>query len=67
MPLDENYTDLAKQLDDYFATADKPGNPMFQGSLNFQNAQVVKDATGISVLPFSMGLEGEPAIICLNF
>ncbi|MEK7171871.1 MAG: hypothetical protein AAB739_03085 [Patescibacteria group bacterium] len=58
LPLDENYTDLAKQLDDYFATADKPGNPMFQGSLNFQKGQVVKDATGISVLPFSMGLEG---------
>lgn len=58
LPLDENYTDLAKQLDDYFATADKPGNPMFQGSLNFQKGQVVKDATGISVLSFSMGLEG---------
>lgn len=58
LPLDENYTDLAKQLDDYFATADKPGNPMFQGTLNFQKGQVVKDATGISVLPFSMGLEG---------
>ena len=58
LPLDENYTDLAKQLDDYFATADKPGNPMFQGSLNFQKVQVVKDATGISVLSFSMGLEG---------
>lgn len=58
LPLDENYTELAKQLDDYFAAADKPGNPMFQGTLNFQKGQPVKDAVGISVLPFSMGLEG---------
>lgn len=58
LPLDENYTDLAKQLDDYFAGADKPGNPVFQGTLNFQKGQPVKDAVGISVLPFSMGLEG---------
>ncbi|MBI4994642.1 hypothetical protein HZC21_03290 [Candidatus Peregrinibacteria bacterium] len=58
LPLDENYTELARQFDDYFGEADKPGNPIFQGNLNFQKGQVMKDATGISVLPFSMSLEG---------
>lgn len=58
LPVDENYTELAKKLDNYFADSDKPGNPIFQGNLNFGKGAPVKGTIGVSILPFTMSLEG---------
>lgn len=58
LPPDENYTELTQQLDDYFAANDRQGNPILQNSLNFQKGAPVEGFSGISMLPFSMNLEG---------
>lgn len=58
LPPDENYTELTQHLDDYFAANDRQGNPILQNSLNFQKGASVEGFSGISVLPFSMNLEG---------
>lgn len=58
LPADENYTELAKQFDNYFSDSDKPGNPIFQSNLNFGKGAPVKGTVGVSVLPFTTNLEG---------
>lgn len=57
LPLDENYTDLTRQFDDFFAEYDKPENPISQNSLRFGKGAPVADAKGISALPISMNIE----------
>lgn len=57
LPLDEQYTELTRQLDNYFEEHDKPGNPLVQTSLRFGKGAVVEGAAGISVLPVSMNIE----------
>lgn len=58
LPPNENYTELTRQLDDYFAEHDTAGNPVFQSSLRFGKGTAVAGITGVSGLPFSMNLEG---------
>jgi len=57
LPLDENYTDLTRQLDDYFAEHDRPGNTIFQSSLHFEKGTPFPDRPDISILPFTMNIE----------
>lgn len=58
LPPDENYTDLTRQLDNYFIENDKVGNPFFQSSLRFGKGAIVAGISGVSALPVSMNLEG---------
>lgn len=57
LPPDENYTDLTRQLDEYFDLQDKPGSPIFQSSLRFGKGAPVQGMAYISALPISMNLE----------
>ncbi|MFA6521705.1 MAG: hypothetical protein WCT53_04960 [Candidatus Gracilibacteria bacterium] len=57
LPLDENYTDLTRKFDDFFAENDKQGNPLSQSSLRFGKGAPVADMPGISALPISMSIE----------
>lgn len=57
LPLDENYTDLTRQLDDYFAEHDRPGNVIFQSSLHFGKGEPMADRPDISILSFTMNIE----------
>ena len=61
LPPDENYTDLARTLDDYFAQNDTPDNPIFESSLRFGKGAPVSGSQDISSLPISMNLEGTRA------
>lgn len=58
LPQDENYTELTRQLDNYFIEHDKVGNPFFQSSLRFGKSAPIADIVGISALPISMNLDG---------
>ncbi len=57
LPPDENYTDLTRLLDDYFARNDTPGNPIFQSSLRYGKGTPVSGTPGVSSLPIAMNLE----------
>lgn len=57
LPPDENYTDLTRLFDDYFADNDKPGNPMLQNSLRFGKGAPVESLPSVSALPISMNVE----------
>lgn len=57
LPTDERYTDLTRQLDEYFVVNDKDGNPIFQSSLRFGKGAPVAQFPGISALPVSMNIE----------
>lgn len=57
LPPDENYTDLTRQLDQYFIDHDKAGNPIFQSSLRFGKGTAFPGLTGVSALSMSMNLE----------
>lgn len=57
LPSDENYTDLTRQLDNYFAEHDTPGNPIFQSSLRFGKGGPVEPMPGVSSLPVNMNIE----------
>lgn len=58
LPQDENYTELTRQFDNYFAENDKVGNPFFQSSLRFGKGAPVADIASLSVLPISMNIAG---------
>lgn len=58
LPQDENYTELTRQLDNYFIENDKVGNPFFQSSLRFGKGTAIAGVSGVSTLPVSMNLEG---------
>lgn len=57
LPADENYTDLTRLFDDYFAENDRPDNPILQSSLNFDKGQPVPGMASISALPLTMNLD----------
>ncbi len=57
LPQDENYTDLTRLFDDYFANNDKQGNPMLQNSLRFGKGAPVESMPSVSALPISMNVE----------
>ncbi|MBI2453614.1 hypothetical protein HYV58_00360 [Candidatus Peregrinibacteria bacterium] len=57
LPEGENYTDLTRQLDNYFAERDSLTNPILQSSLAFNKGVPVKDMPGLSALPMTMNIE----------
>ncbi|MBI2638272.1 hypothetical protein HYW83_01640 [Candidatus Peregrinibacteria bacterium] len=57
LPPDENYTDLTRQFDNYFADHDRPGNPILQSSLRFGKGTPMQDIPDVSMLQVSMNLE----------
>lgn len=57
LPPDENYTDLTRQLDNYFAEQDRPGNNVFQRSLRFSKGAPAEGMNSISILPMNMNIE----------
>lgn len=57
LPPDENYTDLTRQFDNYFADHDRPGNPILQSSLRFGKGAPIQDIPDVSELSVSMNLE----------
>ncbi|MBI5412806.1 hypothetical protein HZA42_00480 [Candidatus Peregrinibacteria bacterium] len=57
LPPDENYTELTRQFDDFFAQNDRIGNPIFQSSLRYGKGAPVAGVQGVSALPVSMNLE----------
>lgn len=56
LPLDENYTDLTRAFDDFFAANDSQTNPILQSSLRYGIGTAVAGIPGISALPISMNL-----------
>lgn len=58
LPLDENYTDLTRAFDDFFAANDSAASPLVQSSLRFGKGAPVPGIAGISALPISMNMEG---------
>lgn len=57
LPSDENYTELTRLLDNYFAEHDTPGNPIFQSSLRFGQGAPVPETPDVSALSISMNIE----------
>lgn len=57
LPPDENYTDLTRQFDNYFADHDRPGNSILQSSLRFGKGTPMQDIPDVSMLQVSMNLE----------
>lgn len=57
LPPDENYIELTKTFDDFFAENDKPASPIFNDSLRYGKGEPVKGRNGVSVLPVSLNLE----------
>lgn len=57
LPPDENYTDLTRQFDDFFAQNDRVGNPIIQSSLRYGKGASVAGVADISALPVSMNLQ----------
>lgn len=57
LPPDENYTDLTRQLDRFFADNDEKSNPIFQSSLRFGKGEPLEDMPAVSALPVSMNIE----------
>lgn len=57
LPEDENYTELTRLFDDYFAQHDTAINPMFQSSLRFGKGSPLEAVPEVSALPISMNVE----------
>ena len=58
LPPDENYTDLTRTFDDFFAAHDSAKNPLLQTSLRFGKGQPLAENPQISELPISMNVQG---------
>lgn len=58
LPLDDNYTDLTRLFDNYFAEHDTAQNPIVQSSLRFGKGAPLAGNPNVSVLPIAMNLEG---------
>lgn len=57
LPTDENYIDLTRLLDNYFAEQDTASNPIVVSSLRFGKGAPLAYAPGIYALPISMNIE----------
>lgn len=57
LPSDENYTDITRQLDNYFAEHDKQGNPIFLSNLRFGKGESVADVPSLSGLSINMNIQ----------
>ena len=57
LPPNENYTELTRVFDDFFAKNDLKENPIFQSSLRYGKGAPIKGMPGISGLPISMNIE----------
>jgi len=57
LPADEDYSNLTRLLDDFFAKSDSAANPIFQSSLRFGKGKEVDGVDGVSALPFSMNID----------
>lgn len=57
LPADENYTDLTRAFDNFFAENDRPGNPIFQSTLRFGKGSPLANMPDISVLPVTMNID----------
>lgn len=58
LPAREEYTELTRQFDNFFAENDRPGNPALLTSLRFGKGEPSAGAEDISMLPVSMNIEG---------
>lgn len=58
LPQDENYTELTRMFDAFFADNDKQNSPIFESSLRYGKSAPVDGMPGISALPISMNIEG---------
>lgn len=57
MPYDEAFTDLTRELDNFFEKNYKQNEMFVAGSLNFGKPIIPKEDAGYAVLPFSMNIE----------
>lgn len=57
MPYDEAFTDLTRELDNFFEKNYKPNEVFIAGSLNFGKPTIPKEDVGYAILPFSMNIE----------
>ncbi len=57
VPIGEQYTDLTRQFDAFFASHDSATNPVFQSSLRFGKGVVVSGMPNIGALPVTMNIE----------
>ncbi len=58
LPVGEQYTDLTRQFDAFFASHDAATNPIFQSSLRFGKGAKVDGMPNIGALPITMNIEG---------
>lgn len=58
IPIGEQYTDLTRQFDSFFAQHDSATNPIFQSSLRFGKGTKVDKMPNIGALPITMNIEG---------
>lgn len=58
LPPNENYTELTRLFDEFFAKNDARENKIFQSSLRYGNGAPAKGMPGIYALPISMNIEG---------
>lgn len=58
IPVGENYTDLTRSFDNFFALHDSALNPIVQNSLRFGKGEPVAGMPNISALPITMNIEG---------
>lgn len=57
LPLDENYTDLTRLFDNFFAENDSQGSPIFQSTLRFGKGVPVPQMPDVSLLPITMNID----------
>lgn len=57
LPLDENYTDLTRLFDNFFAENDTQASPIFQSTLRFGKGAVSATNPSLSVLPVTMNID----------
>lgn len=58
LPVGENYTDLTRSFDNFFAAHDSAVNPIVQNSLRFGKSDKIDGMPTISGLPITMNIEG---------
>lgn len=56
LPSNEDFTDLARQLDKYFLNTSATTSPMFLSNLSFSNPNT--QAGELAILPFNMSISG---------
>ena len=56
LPPDENYTELTRSLDNYFAEHDRAGNSIQQDNLRFGKGSPLPQMSNVSALPVFMNL-----------